>query len=131
MAQSAANTKLSKDLFENLLEGVDRIGKHTAELCAIVLENIPQEEIVDKLRKSILRYRAYRHFHETNKNNSSTIPALEGYPEDLILGVSEVLEVIGSPYKRHDKLIEQIAIVIRREDLTAHVKVEKISNILL
>ncbi len=116
---------------QDVTNAVYRAADHKKEMTAIILEAIPDQEKVTKLRRSVLKYRAYKETVEANEGSTKDIPSLVGMATYQLTNLADLIQSMTMPLKEHEELVEKITETIRKENETAEIKVDVISNLLM
>ncbi len=123
----------------------ERVYEHRSDLCKIVIDKQSDDDKIRLLRESILKYRSHRMSGPEKEPVTAEKKAppteevkrtIEQFWQEmssniaLIESVTERMEIVTIPLKKHDELLASIAEVIRSEK-SADEKVEAISNLLM
>lgn len=123
MSQNVKQVINGLELVKDILKLTLRANYHKKTMTNIILENINNEEKVQKLDESILKYNEDMPEKEEIKN-------IEKIFFKQIAITSKFFNDLMIPLKQHEELVENIANIIKWKDLTAAKKVDVILNLL-
>jgi len=108
--------------FAEILDGVERMGKHRLEMNRIIVQKISNEEKLRQIRNSILKFNAGSEDTETSAKTDDELNA--------ICIKDDLKQTMMSLIKNHQGLVDSINTV-----LLGHIafseKVEQIENLLM
>lgn len=137
--------KAMEDHFTNMANSIrEHVKKsiyHRQRLAEIMLGDISSEQKLLELRKSIIVHNNSHDFiitpdkainyNEPNINISFLTPTeLEEF-SDKLEACKDILTSLAKPWKDHQKLLKDIANILRTEDITAEKKMDQILNLMM
>lgn len=120
---------------QNGLNALERSAEQKRILAGIAVEEIPDGEKLLKLRKAILKYNSKTPTTDSKLESSLETKAQTQQKDDHFLFkmkiLTETFESFTNNMDCYTKLFNKVADVLRQENITAEIRVNAISNLLM
>lgn len=118
-------------IIERILKAKQKGIDHRTELANIILGEDEDNNKVNKLRESIIRYRAYIEPSTLTENPNKKVPLWYTLSNERLEVITGIFENISIPLKQHNELVEKIANEIKGENISVERKIDAILNLLM
>lgn len=125
--------KAFRPIFKLIADRTIDYSENKRNLCSIVInDKLSDKEKLSSVQRKILEFKSKETEYEEKSEEKKLDAELDLDSDlDMIMNITKLMNELMSPIKGYNELLEKIGTVLRDEQITDQVKVDKITNLLI